>query len=55
MYATIYLCIYYFGVNVLCWCPFAPLFNTIFQNSRYGYGQSLKWLNFALGHPNFTT
>ena len=27
----------YFEINVLCWCPFAHLFDAPFQNSPYGH------------------
>ena len=37
------LCVHYHvGVNVLRWCPFLHLFDTLFQNSPYGH---------VLNHP----
>ena len=32
---------YYFGVNVLSWCHIFHLFDTLFQNSRYGHARNL--------------
>ena len=32
-----FLFIYYFGMNVLLWCPFVLLFGTPFQNLPYGH------------------
>ena len=42
MYFILY---YYFGVNVLRWCPIFHLFDTPFQNSRYGHDMILPFSN----------
>ena len=36
----------YFEMNVLRWCPFVHLFDTLFQNSPYGHGMIYVFIAF---------